>query len=122
MKITEVESFYLRLPDIQERTDSSQDAFLVRVSTDAGIVGWGEVDGCPWVSKAIFETPYSHTMVRGLRQSILGEGRLEIARLRPRPDPYRGRLRNRARGARPRHRTRPGHAREVSGAGITPCP
>ncbi len=81
MKITEVESFYLRLPEIQERTDSSQDAFLVRVSTDAGIVGWGEVDGCPWVSKAVIEAPYSHTMVRGLRHSILGEDPLEIARL-----------------------------------------
>jgi hypothetical protein len=31
VKITEGESFFLRLPDIQERTDSSQDAFLIRV-------------------------------------------------------------------------------------------
>ena len=38
---------YLRLPEIQQRTDSSQDALLVKVSTDAGVTGWGEVDGRP---------------------------------------------------------------------------
>lgn len=47
MKITNVEALYLRLPEIKVRTDSSQDALLIRITTDAGIVGWGEVDGCP---------------------------------------------------------------------------
>ena len=51
MKITEVEALYLRLPEIQARTDSSQDALIVKVSTDAGITGWGEVDGCPYVDQ-----------------------------------------------------------------------
>ncbi len=46
MKITDVETFYLKLPTIESRTDSSQDTLLIRISTDAGIVGWGEVDGC----------------------------------------------------------------------------
>ena len=40
MKITEVEALYLRLPQIQARTDSSQDALIIKVSTDAGITGW----------------------------------------------------------------------------------
>jgi L-rhamnonate dehydratase len=81
MKITDVEAFYLRLPQIQARTDSSQDALIVRVSTDAGIVGWGEVDGCPAVTKAIIEAPVSHTLVTGLRQILLGQDPLEIDRL-----------------------------------------
>ena len=40
MKITDVEALYLRLPEIQARTDSSQDALIVKVSTDAGMTGW----------------------------------------------------------------------------------
>ena len=81
MKITDVEALYLRLPEIQARTDSSQDALIVKVSTDAGITGWGEVDGCPYVTKAIIEAPMSHTLVTGLRALLLGEDPLETLRL-----------------------------------------
>jgi L-rhamnonate dehydratase len=81
MKITAVEALYLRLPEIQARTDSSQDALLIRIETDAGITGWGEVDGCPWVVKAIVEAPMSHTLVTGLRALLLGEDPLEASRL-----------------------------------------
>jgi len=81
MKITEVEALYLRLPEIQARTDSSQDALIIKVGTDAGITGWGEVDGCPHVVKAIVEAPASHTLVTGLRALLLGEDPLEISRL-----------------------------------------
>ena len=51
MKITDVEAIYLSLPAIQQRTDSSQDALLIKVTTDGGIVGWGEVDGSPLVAR-----------------------------------------------------------------------
>ena len=81
MKITDVEAIYLRLPEIQQRTDSSQDALLVKVSTDAGITGWGEVDGCPAVARAVIEAGYSHTQVNGLRAILLGEDPLATARL-----------------------------------------
>jgi L-rhamnonate dehydratase len=36
MKITDVEALYLALPKIEQRTDSSQDALLVKVTTDSG--------------------------------------------------------------------------------------
>jgi len=81
VKITDVEAIYLRLPEIQQRTDSSQDALLVKVSTDAGITGWGEVDGCPAVARAVIEAGYSHTQVNGLRAILLGEDPLATARL-----------------------------------------
>jgi L-alanine-DL-glutamate epimerase-like enolase superfamily enzyme len=81
VKITNVEALYLRLPQIQARSDSSQDALIVKVSTDAGLVGWGEVDSCPWVIKAIIEAPMSHTLVTGLRQLLIGEDPLQIERL-----------------------------------------
>jgi L-alanine-DL-glutamate epimerase-like enolase superfamily enzyme len=74
MKIVDVEALYLRLPEVDgTRTDSSQDALLVRITTDSGITGWGEVDGCPAVAKAIIEAPVSHTQVKGLRHMLLGE-------------------------------------------------
>ena len=81
MKITNVEAIILRLPQIQARTDSSQDALLVKISTDAGITGWGEVDGCPEVAKAVIEAGYSHTQVNGLRAILLGEDPLATTRL-----------------------------------------
>ena len=81
MKITAVEALYLRLPEIRARTDSSQDALIVKVSTDAGITGWGEVDGCPAVTKAVIEAPMSHTLVTGLRELLIGEDPLETLRL-----------------------------------------
>lgn len=74
MKIVDVEALYLRLPVVDEtRTDSSQDALIIKISTDSGLVGWGEVDGCPAVAKAIIEAPVSHTQVKGLRHILLGE-------------------------------------------------
>ena len=81
MKITDVEAIYLRLPKVEARTDSSQDALIVRLTTDSGITGWGEVDGAPTVAKAAIEAPYSHTMVAGLREILLGEDPLNISRL-----------------------------------------
>ena len=44
MKITRVETIYLRLPEVKFQCDSGQDALIVRVETDAGITGLGEVD------------------------------------------------------------------------------
>ena len=112
MRITGVEALYLRLPEIQARTDSSQDALIVRVATDAGITGWGEVDGCPWVTKAIIDAPMSHTLVTGLRALLIGEDPLETARLWRKmydatlyygrePEPVRGGARGRDPALRP---------------------
>jgi len=81
MKITNVEALYLSLPEIQARTSSCQDALLVKISTDAGITGWGEVDGGPTVVKAIIEAPYSHTLVNGLRNLLMGENPMDTGRL-----------------------------------------
>jgi len=81
MKITNVEGLYLRLPEIEARTDSSQDALIVRITTDAGITGWGEVDASPWVARAIIDAPPSHTLASGLRHLLVGEDPLDIDRL-----------------------------------------
>jgi L-alanine-DL-glutamate epimerase-like enolase superfamily enzyme len=78
MKITNVEALYLRLPDVNERCDGTQDTLVVRVHTDAGITGIGEVDSSPAVAKAIIEAPMSHYIARGLAQCVIGEDPLEI--------------------------------------------
>lgn len=79
--ITDVEAIYLRLPQIKARTDSSQDALLIRISTNAGITGYGEVDGSPLVAKAVVEAPASHTRATGLRELLVGQDPLDISRL-----------------------------------------
>lgn len=81
MKITNVEALYLRLPEVNERCDGTQDTLVVRVHTDAGITGIGEVDSSPAVAKAIIEAPMSHHIARGLAQCVVGEDPLEIERL-----------------------------------------
>jgi L-rhamnonate dehydratase len=81
MKITDVEAIYLRLPTVDERCDGTQDALVVRVQTDAGITGVGEVDSSPMVAKAIIEAPLSHAIARGLRQCVLGQDPMNITQL-----------------------------------------
>lgn len=81
MKITRVEAIHLRLPDVNERCDGSQETLVVKVHTDAGIVGVGEVDSSSHVAKAIIEAPLSHKICRGLAECVIGEDAFEIDRL-----------------------------------------
>ncbi len=73
MKITKVETLYLRLPAVNPRTDSGQDALIVRVETDTGIHGIGEVDSAPMAVKGLIEGPYSHPLICGLGELLVGE-------------------------------------------------
>lgn len=81
MKITDVEAIYLRLPQVKEQCDSGQDALVVKVSTDAGITGIGEVDSAPLAVKGAIEGPFSHTTACGLRELVIGEDPFETERL-----------------------------------------
>src|SRR3954467_11820014 len=81
MKITRVEAIHLRLPDVNERCDGSQETLVVKVTTDAGIVGVGEVDSSSLVARAIIDAPISHKISRGLAECVLGQDPFEIDRL-----------------------------------------
>jgi len=82
MKITDVEPIVLRLPQVDTaRADGTQDAFLVRVHTDEGIVGLGEADTAPLLARTIVEMPSSHSLARGLREVLVGEDPLQVDRL-----------------------------------------
>ena len=81
MRITNVEALYLRQPEVKVQCDSGQDALIVRVSTDAGITGIGEVDSAPLAAKGAIEGPFSHTTASGLRELVVGEDPFETERL-----------------------------------------
>ncbi len=74
MKITQVEAIELRLPeaDVLDRASSGQDALIVKIHTDEGIVGIGEVDSCSRVAKAAIEAPFVHSVVSGLGRILIG--------------------------------------------------
>ena len=73
LKIKDVEALYLRLPEVKSQCDSGQDALIVRVTTDSGIVGYGEVDSHPMAVKGCIEGPFSHTATTGLKHVLIGE-------------------------------------------------
>jgi len=81
MKITRVETIYLRQPEVKTQCDSGQDALIVRVETDAGIVGLGEVDSSPMAAKGAIDGPFSHTTACGLAQVVIGEDPFETEKL-----------------------------------------
>jgi L-alanine-DL-glutamate epimerase-like enolase superfamily enzyme len=81
MKIVDVEVTMVRLPEIRLVGDGCQTLALIRVHTDEGIVGVGEVHTNPLVSKAIIDAPICAKYARGLREIVVGENPLEIQRL-----------------------------------------
>jgi L-rhamnonate dehydratase len=81
MKITQIICQILRIPNIEAKTASSQDSILVRVRTDSDIEGIGEADSSPEMVKAAIDAPFSHNIMCGLRQLLIGENPLETDRL-----------------------------------------
>jgi L-alanine-DL-glutamate epimerase-like enolase superfamily enzyme len=81
MKITEVEAICLNLPEKKDIADSSQDAVIVKVHTDEGIVGIGEIDSHPPIVKAILEAPMSHRDSHGVVELLVGEDPFDRERL-----------------------------------------
>ena len=73
MKITDVETIYVRQPEIRPQADSGQDAILIKVHTDEGITGIGEVDSAPLAVKGFIHGPYSHTICKGLKHILIGQ-------------------------------------------------
>ncbi len=73
MRITDVEAIYVRISQVKEQCDSGQDALIVRVQTDEGITGIGEVDSSPLAVRGVINGAYSHTLCCGLKQLLIGE-------------------------------------------------
>jgi len=81
MRITNVEGIILRLPVRQAVADGTQDDLLIRIETDEGIAGYGEVDTSPEVGKAVVNAEMSHGTCYGLRQILLGMDPFDIEQI-----------------------------------------
>jgi len=82
VKITKVEAIELRLPKSWRGPELGvRYALIIKVHTDEGIIGIGEVDSCPSVIKAVIDAPLSYDPVSGLGQTIVGTNPLDIRAL-----------------------------------------
>lgn len=81
MKITAVEPIHLRVPNVEAIPDGTLDVLLIKIHTDAGITGVGEVTSQSYVCKACFEAPRSAARRHGLTSILLGEDPLDTGRL-----------------------------------------
>ncbi len=82
MKITNIEAIPLRIPTIDaQANDGAQETVIIKVHTDAGITGIGEVDATPFVIKAVIESPSSHNWGLSFHDLLVGENPLDVERL-----------------------------------------
>lgn len=82
MKITDVEAIILRQPVLDDGiADGSQDDLVIKISTDEGIVGIGEVDSAPEAVKALVDRRSSHAIAGSLHDLLLGEDPRDVERL-----------------------------------------
>jgi L-rhamnonate dehydratase len=82
VKITDVEAIVLRQAVVDDGiADGSQDDLVVRIHTDEGITGIGEVDSSPELVQALVQAPSSHAVAVSLRDVLIGEDPLDVERL-----------------------------------------
>jgi L-rhamnonate dehydratase len=87
LKITDVQAYVLEAPGdygVIKGVDSHGPKYMcvIRVRTDAGIEGWGQVETQPHVVKAIVDAPGEGSGVfSGLRSLALGEDPCQVERL-----------------------------------------
>jgi L-alanine-DL-glutamate epimerase-like enolase superfamily enzyme len=74
MHIIDVEAIVVERPNIDvTAADAMQDALILRVTTDEGIVGYGEGNHTPRAMKAIVESRGSHSWSQGLKDLLIGQ-------------------------------------------------
>jgi L-rhamnonate dehydratase len=82
VKITDVEAIILRQPVLDDGiADGSQDDLVIKVSTDEGILGIGEVDSAPEAVKALVDRKSSHAIAGSLHDLLVGEDPRDVERL-----------------------------------------
>lgn len=91
MKITDVEVLVLKSPGLYRSPEADEEAIgpthmgLMKVTTDAGIVGWSDMETSATIAKAAVEAPQwseaGMECFEGLRSLVVGENPLEVERL-----------------------------------------
>ena len=71
-KIESVDLYYVSMPVVEDISDGSQDALLVRVAA-GGKIGWGEAEAAPLPSIASWIAPMSHGFCHPICSSVMGE-------------------------------------------------
>lgn len=77
VRIASVEALHLRLPQVEQKADGTQEVLLARVVTDTGLVGYGEAVSNSTVARAIIEAPRSAPFRHGLGVTLLGADPLD---------------------------------------------
>lgn len=82
MKITDMEVIILKQDgEIQLIGDGSQDTVVIRIETDEGITGFGEVDSSPYIVERIINMPASHVVCRGLKDVVIGQDPFDVEKI-----------------------------------------
>ena len=76
MKITDVQVYYIRQTQVKEQCDSGQDALIVKVLTDSGTYGIGEVDSSPLAVKGAIERAQEQKIVMDTHDAFFMQRRL----------------------------------------------
>lgn len=72
MRIADVVTRQLRIQNVQNIFDGTQDVLIVEVITDSGISGLGEVVSSSFVARSVIEAPRSGGGRHGLREILRG--------------------------------------------------
>ena len=82
MKIRDIDALVVQRPMMDVgAADAMQDALIVRVQTDEGVVGYGEGNHTPRAMQAIIESPGSHSWSQGLKDLLIGQDTLNPERV-----------------------------------------
>ena len=81
MQITDVETILLSLPEIRDIGDGCQDLLVIRIHTDHGITGLGEVHTNAPAARAVIEAPLMSVSASGMGRLLVGEDPRDINRL-----------------------------------------
>jgi len=84
LRIERVVANQLRIPNIANVFDGTQDVLVVEVTTESGLTGLGEVVSSSYVAKAIIEAPRSGAGRHGLSEAIVGMDATNIDAVRRR--------------------------------------
>jgi L-rhamnonate dehydratase len=72
VKIKDVVALQLRVNNVEDISDGTQDVLVVQVITDNGLVGLGEVVSSSYVARAVIEAPRSGSGRHGLAEIVRG--------------------------------------------------
>jgi L-rhamnonate dehydratase len=64
--------------NVEEIADGTQDVLVIRIHTDAGLTGIGEVSSQSYVCKAIFQAPRSAERRQGLANILRGQDPIDV--------------------------------------------